>query len=703
MSIDVVRGTNQKPVSSDALVSLLSSDASFSGQLFVGYPIIGTSEGPHILDALLISEDRGVIVFHLVEGTDVQRYDLLQDDSVNKLESKLRLHPQLLDRRQLRIPIHSITFAPGINNISTHAEPEYPLANMHNLLEVSKGFNWSEPKQSVYNATLSVIENISTIRHGRSRRSILCDSSRGGKLKRLEESIATLDNMQIKAVIETVEGVQRIRGLAGSGKTIVLALKAAYLHAQHPEWRIAVTFNTRSLKGQFRRLITNFTLEQAKQEPDWESLSILNAWGAPGGAEREGMYYQFCRRHNISYMDFQTARSTVGTVDTFSHVCQRAIDQVTESEPFYDTILVDEAQDFSPAFLRLCHMSLKAPQRLVYAYDELQSLTEQSLPSPDMIFEQSTSIADVILAKCYRNSRPVLVTAHALGFGIYREPPTGTQTGLIQMFDNANLWTDVGYEVTDGALGDGSNVTLQRSFETSPEFLEAHSELDDLVRFQCFQNAEEQASWVAEAIRINLTDDELKHDDIIVINPDPQSTRKKVGLIRSKLWDLGINSHLAGVDTEADVFFDDAESITFTGVFRAKGNEAGMVYIINAQDCHSGAFNLGTIRNQLFTAITRSKAWIRVTGVGQRMLELTREFQSLKEHDFRLHFTYPDTEQRQRLRLVHRDMSVTERHDLQAGQRNLAQLTQGLESGRLNPADLDENMVAKLRELLGDT
>ena len=28
--------------------------------------------------------------------------------------------------------------------------------------------------------------------------------------------------------------------------------------------------------------------------------------------------------------------------------------------------------------------------------------------------------------------------------------------------------------------------------------------------------------------------------------------------------------------------------MTFTGIFRAKGNEAGMVYIVNAQDCHVG-------------------------------------------------------------------------------------------------------------------
>lgn len=43
--------------------------------------------------------------------------------------------------------------------------------------------------------------------------------------------MANLDNQQSKVVIETDDGVQRIRGLAGLAKTIVIALKAAYLHA----------------------------------------------------------------------------------------------------------------------------------------------------------------------------------------------------------------------------------------------------------------------------------------------------------------------------------------------------------------------------------------------------------------------------------------------------------------------------------------
>ena len=339
------------------------------------------------------------------------------------------------------------------------------------------------------------------------------------------------------------------------------------------------------------------------------------------------------------------------------------------------------------------------------------------MPSPEDIFNgRATGIAprspggtsddrpssDIILAKCYRNSRPVLVTAHALGFGIYRQPPDNAETGLIQMFDNAQLWTDVGYSVAEGALGDGQSVTLQRTADTSPSFLEDHSSIDDLIQFKYFESEDEQASWLVEAIAKNLQEDELRHDDIVVINPDPRSTREKVGPVRGLLWDKGISSHLAGVDTDPDVFFStDEESVTFTGVFRAKGNEAGMVYIINAQDCHSSAWNLATIRNQLFTAITRSKAWICVIGVGSRMKQLTAEYQRLKETDFQLRFFYPDDEQRKQLRIVHRDMTERERRALVKRQRGLSELVKDLQAGNLRLEDLGEDVVARLKELLG--
>ena len=402
-----------------------------------------------------------------------------------------------------------------------------------------------------------------------------------------------------------------------------------------------------------------------------------------------------------------------GRDQTLGRLAEVALAHSHETKELYDVILVDEAQDFSPAFLQLCLSLLKSPKRLVYAYDELQSLSGASLPSPEEMFgnikagdspvwgvdsETGGPRHDIILQRCYRNSRPVLVTAHALGFGIYREPTTQSETGLIQMFDNPKLWTDVGYEAVGIKIREGEQVILKRTEETSPPFLENHSAVEELIQFHRFENEEEQASWLVTAILKNLREDELRHDDIMVVNPDPLSTRTKVGLIRRRLQEKGIHSHLAGVDTDADTFYrQDAESITLTGIHRAKGNEAGMVYVINAQDCNPPAMNLASIRNQLFTAITRSSSWIRVLGVGNRMDSLKEEFNKLKQADFTLAFQYPTASQRATLKIVHRDITNSEWQSAGERQLEIQELLTDWEAGKMKA----EDAMTKIKDLWG--
>ena len=713
--VTTIWGATNKPLSSQALAEFFEERDELEGFLYLGYPIIGTPQGPFPIDALWVSEQKGVVIFNLVEGRDLTNFEERQDDSANKLEAKFRNHRDLMKGRNLRISLNVVTFAPAKQQVAELGDEDYAVCNAETLEEWLKGLKSQE--NAPYPALLSVIQSISTIRKGKKRRDLKRNNSRGAKLKNLEDSIANLDNRQGQAVIETVTGVQRIRGLAGSGKTIVLALKAAYLHAQHPDWKIAVTFHTRSLKNQFRQLIQTFSIEQTNEEPDWSNLQILHAWGAPGGESRNGIYFSFCQMHGVEFHDYKSAKNRFGSEKAFEGACEEALKSVPTPHQIYDAILVDEAQDLSPPFLQLCYELLKEEKRLVYAYDELQSLTNWSLPPPEEIFgtkedgqprvrfqapEPGKPKQDIILEKCYRNSRPVLATAHALGFGIYRTPSEQTGTGLIQMFADSQLWQDVGYEVVDGELADGHEVTLARNENTSPDFLASHSPIDDLIQFHRFDTKEDQATWVAGEIEKNLSDDELKSDDIIVINPNPLTTRREVGPIRKSLYERGIESHLAGVDTSPDVFFEpDSSSITFTGIFRAKGNEAGMVYIINSQDCYHSWFELATVRNRLFTAITRSKAWVRVVGVGEQMELLIREFQRARDHEFQLSFRYPDEEQRKRLNIVNRDLSVEDRQRVQRGKQGLTSLLQDLEAGRVFLEDLPEDAVMKLKKLLG--
>ena len=716
MTIEIVQGTNSKPAASQELVEVMSGQTALSGQLFIGYPIISTPKGPYSPDAILVSADKGIVLFDLIEGIDIDDYGLRQDDAANKLDARLKTHRELMQRRDLRIKIHTISFAPAVSNLISYVQDDYLLVNSYSLMDQLQKLTWENRDENIYKRTLAAIESITTIRTSRTKRMIKKENSKGDKLKRLEESIATLDHRQSKAFIETVEGVQRIRGLAGSGKTIVLALKAAYLYAKHPEWRIGVTFNTRSLKAYFRRLINNFVIEQTGEEPDWNHLRIVHAWGAPGDGDDDGIYYEFCHENDIEYFNFGEARKVFGQGKEFAEACKHALGQTYKSKQLYDALLIDEAQDFSPAFLKLCYALLRDPKRLVYAYDELQTLFGGSLSSPEDIFgnkadgsprvrfdntNKTRAQHDIILKKCYRNSRPVLVAAHALGFGIYREPPHSSETGLIQMFEQSQLWEEIGYRLQDGELKEGSPVILVRSEETSPKFLEDHSSIDDLIQFVSFDSEAEQTYWLTNSIKMNLEEDELRYNDIIVINPDPIKTREAVGPIRSRLLEMGVNSHLAGVDTGPDIFFDqDKNSVTFTGIYRAKGNEAGMVYIINAQDCHRTARDLASVRNRLFTAITRSKAWVRVLGIGGGMEELKKEYDKLKEKNFELQFIYPTRQQLEKLRIIHRDMTPEDRKRIQNREENLSRLVTELESGKVYIEDMDKETLDRLIEIL---
>jgi superfamily I DNA and RNA helicase len=705
--INTVWGSTDKPVSSKQLATLLANDHSLEGTLYIGYPIIGTPEGSFPIDALLVSPTKGVVLFNLIEGRSVGDYAAAQDEAFNKIQAKLLQHQALIKKRALMVDIHTITFAPAAQ-IDVHADDDHPVCEANSLPDFLDKIEWAE--SDVFPALVSVIQAISTLRRGRKKRELHNAESRGAKIKSLEDSIANLDTHQSAAVVETFEGVQRIRGLAGTGKTIVLALKVAYLHARHPDWLIAVTFNTRSLKKQFENLITTFVLEQANEEPNWDKVRIINAWGAPGGPDRIGIYYEFCRDHGVEYLDFRTAQARFGSDRQFEGACDVALQSVKTFVPKYDAILVDEAQDFSPNFLLLCYEFLKTPKRLVYAYDELQNLGKKSLPPMEDIFgknpdgtprvtlhpdEPGKPKQDIILDICYRNSRPVLSTAHALGFGIYRE------NGIVQIFENKNLWLEIGYKVKSGYLEDGQPVALGRTSKSSPEFLENHSSIDDLIDFKVFNSEQEQTAWLVEAITANLSKDDLLPDDIVVINPNPWTTRDAVKDARRFLMERGINSNLAGVTSSVDIFTEPG-TVTFTGIFRAKGNEAAMVYVINAQDCFSALLpgDVARVRNRLFTAITRSKAWVRVIGVGSSTSALKREFERTKAADFELRFTYPTEEQRKKMTIVNRDMSKADQERFARKRGSLQDIIESLESGETFIEDYPEETIKKLRALL---
>ncbi|MBS1489659.1 MAG: DEAD/DEAH box helicase [Bacteroidetes bacterium] len=697
------RGITKKFASSRKLLEFFESSTDLEGIFYTGYPILFSTVESKTVDALWISQQHGIVVFDLSEGGPVTEAGLIetQDDLELRIKNLLSQYQDLRKRKDLLVDVRVVSYCPNSPKAAT-GEAQCFFNN-----EDLKAFIDSLPKWSnvaLYEKTLSVLQSVTRLRGDSKRAYVKKSDSKGSRLKILEGTIASLDNDQEKAIIEYFEGVQRIRGLAGSGKTIILALKAAYLHAQEENWKIAVTFNTRSLKNQFRELIERFVVEKKGSLPNWENIKILHAWGNPS---TEGIYYNFCKDQGIEYLDFRGARRLkqfLGEPNSpeFEVICRKAIQEVPASKilPKYDLILVDEAQDVSEHFLKMCYSLLPNPKRLIYAYDELQKLYEGSpLPNPKDIFGID-EYDDVILKTCYRNSKSILTSAHSLGFGIYREKPEDDR--LVQFFDDPKLWSDVGYEVKEGAMTAGSNVTLARTEKSSPPYLERNlnNDIDDIIQFRQFETKNDQAKYIAHEIKKNLDDDELLHKDIIIINPEALTTKDEVGIARVFLQKLGITSHIAG-NFNKDVFFQD-NSIGFTGINRAKGNEVPMVYIINAEYCFEGP-ELKKKRNILFTAMTRSKAWLRVCGVGDSMTGLIDEFQKVKENNFSMAFKYPTEEQINKMNLINRDMSASERRTINTASSTVSDLKNILESikeGKTFLEDYTEEVQEILRQLL---
>ncbi|GAB4313768.1 hypothetical protein [Cyanobacterium aponinum] len=103
-----------------------------------------------------------------------------------------------------------------------------------------------------YKSLLSVISGTSILRkqlpninshQGKTRYNILAEA---------QKLMYEWDVKQEWASKSVPPGPQRVRGIAGSGKTVLFSQKAVITHLKHPDWKVAFVFFTRSLYLYFR-------------------------------------------------------------------------------------------------------------------------------------------------------------------------------------------------------------------------------------------------------------------------------------------------------------------------------------------------------------------------------------------------------------------------------------------------------------------
>lgn len=474
------------------------------------------------------------------------------------------------------------------------------------------------------------------------------------------------DNAQRQVSMQIPNGPQRIRGLAGTGKTVVLSLKAALTALRLPSFKILYLFNTQSLYNLIERQIGDYYAKEAKSVLPQGRIDVLHAWG--GRTSGEGLYSKLCAEYGISPLTLRdVGRSGDALASIFKHLQSTIGDQF---KPIYDLVLVDEAQDFPNEVFEVVYQITKDPKRVVIAYDDFQSLKELKIREFDELFgkdekgnprfpegtlsgEYAGGVAkDFVLPNCYRNPRNILMVAHGIALGVERVK------GVVDSVDRVADWKALGYKVNKPKAKDviqaGDEVEVERLDINSTNLLEnllkENGKVSDkLIQLEVCESLEVEVEYVANKIHYLVSEQGVLPHDIYVIAINTKHSENFLSLVRSALNSLGIKAIMPGF-VESNRHFYEENCVVLTTPFRAKGNEANIVFITNCESVPSDySFSK---RNSFFVSVTRSRGWCYISGVGEKMGLLSEEIKKIQEGLPKFSYVRPSDELIARRRLI---------------------------------------------------
>ncbi|MCT4617867.1 MAG: NERD domain-containing protein [Marinisporobacter sp.] len=180
-------------------------------------------------------------------------------------------------------------------------------------------------------------------------------------------------------------GHRVIRGVAGSGKTVVLMCRAKYLSELHKDWNILVLCFNKTLAAYLKDSIIGENIKNVE-------VSHLHGWINPI-FKNNGL--------NSVYKDEDLTKNISKITDT-----------MLQKEKKYDAIIIDEGQDFEKEWLAFIVKCLRNPEHshLLLASDGAQNLYNRKYTLKSIGIKASGRT--VIMRENYRNTKEILDYAH---------------------------------------------------------------------------------------------------------------------------------------------------------------------------------------------------------------------------------------------------------------------------------------------------
>jgi superfamily I DNA and RNA helicase len=586
---------------------------------------------------LLVSKKYGIMFF------DCSNYKVLSedikasmDDVYEQISSRIKRHINLrAGRDKLKYNIVSI----AVGNYDTDNDDDtYHPCQIDNIIHIINTCKNEIVSDDDFHAICSCIDGTDNIIIKRNRKTIPCKTTKADILNEIQNHMANFDIQQRKVADINIDGPQRIRGLAGSGKTIILTQKAALYHLEHPNEKILYTFYTKSLGITIKTLIERaFRYFTNDKTPNWENIVICHAWGS---SYIEGVYSLACEHNGYQLLSYREAKNN--SDNPFAYICGELIKKTIKPE--YGLILIDEGQDFPKEFYRLCY-KLSLNRRICWAYDDFQNIFDVKIQNERETFGNDNDgnflvdftngdkeLHDVVLQKCYRTPRLSLIAAFALGLGIYNGK-------VLQRLESNDHWDSLGFKIIKGNSKTGDEMVITRPEEFTPSYSNKQFQSDTIKTKVC-KNLEEECQIIAQDIAHDINVDNLLPSDICVICLDAKNVSKYLNRIKTLLERKDIEVFNLLDAPNNNPYFSIDNKVTLSTVNKAKGNECGMVYICGSDMVFTNPDNV-ILRDKLFTAMTRTKGWLRLTGC-MPFKKFEEEFKELRENNYNLVFIQPD-------------------------------------------------------------
>lgn len=364
-------------------------------------------------------------------------------------------------------------------------------------------------------------------------------------------------------------GPRLVRGVAGSGKTLVLARWAARaLHGMGvPE--VAIVYANAALGPLLRRMVDEAWVEIAGGAVPWDRVHFLHIAELLTDLRRALELPAPCERWNY---DAQAAE---------------VLSAVPEPEPRFDAVLVDEAQDLGHHALRLL-VQLARPRGdhrpVMIFYDNAQNIYGRSTPRWRELGLDMRGRSDV-MRESFRTTRPILELAlnvcHALR-------PLGQDPDMRELM-RERLLTEVRH---------GDRVWWQAHYAP----VDGQAPVVSL-----YDTRQEELDAVLEQVRRWVRDEGVRPDDIGVV-----VLRKEDGqALAGDLCEAGIPACYASSGALGHALAAPDARVHVSTAHSYKGYDVEVLLVVGATRFHSGD---RVFVETLYVALTRARTVLHVTG-----------------------------------------------------------------------------------------